>query len=196
MREALWWSRLPIGSDTVCAELGCAPGGSAQALLERGAIVLGVDPAEVDPSVLKHPNFIHLRGRVRQIRRRDFFPARYIVADMNVAPEYTLDAVEELVAHERIHIHGLLLTIKLPDWTAADRIADYVARVRSWGFREVRVRQLQHNRQEICLAALRRRALRKKPPAPKRRAASSVDRSLELPADPPSEPSANPSTDK
>jgi hypothetical protein len=30
----------------------------------------------------------------------------------------------------------------------------YLERVRSWGFNQVSARQLQHNRQEICVAAL------------------------------------------
>ena len=36
MHEALLWSRLPIQAGDVCAELGSSPGGSCQALLERG----------------------------------------------------------------------------------------------------------------------------------------------------------------
>jgi hypothetical protein len=33
-------------------------------------------------------------------------------------------------------------------------LPEYIDRIRSWGYRDVRARQLQFNRQEICVAAL------------------------------------------
>ena len=41
---------------------------------------------------------------------------------MNVAPEYTLDAVESIVTHAEVNIRGLLLTLKLPQWTLAEEV--------------------------------------------------------------------------
>ena len=66
--------------------------------------------------------------------------------------------VEPIVTHERVRIHGLLLTLKLLDWGFAEQIPEYVSRVRGWGFEYVRCRQLSQNRREFCLAALRRRS--------------------------------------
>ena len=74
---------------------------------------------------------------------------------MNVAPSYTLDTVEAIVTYPQVLVRGLLLTLKLPEWTLAAELPVYLDRVRSWGYPDVRARQLQHNRQEICLAALR-----------------------------------------
>ena len=161
MEEALRWSRLPIHRGARCAEIGSAPGGASQALLERGLIVTGIDPAEMHPKVLEHPNFTHLRRRVIQARRREFRKIRWLTADMNVAPNFTLDAVEAIVTHPNVSVRGLLLTLKLPDWELAEEVPQYIDRVRSWGFNLVRVRQLVHNRQEICLAALQRPFQRK-----------------------------------
>ena len=45
------WSDLPLEPDDECVEIGCAPGGASQALLERGLFVTGIDPADVDPVV-------------------------------------------------------------------------------------------------------------------------------------------------
>jgi len=156
MEEALRWSQLPVEPGARWAELGSAPGGSSQALLDRGMIVTGIDPAEMDARVLAHPRFTHLRGRVTQIRRREFRKIRWIAADMNVAPSYTLDAVEAIVAHPEVHVRGLLLTLKLPQWKLAERVPEYLDRVRSWGYNVVRARQLVHDRREICLAALQK----------------------------------------
>ena len=74
---------------------------------------------------------------------------------MNVAPSYTLDAVEAIVTHPEVNIRGMLITLKLFQWEMAGEIPAYLDRVRSWGYNLVSARQLQHDRQEICVAALR-----------------------------------------
>lgn len=156
--EALAWSRLPIPPGSRIADLGSAPGGTSQALLEMGHWVLGIDPAEMSSRVLQHPRFTHLRLRTTQVRRREFRNIHWLLSDMSVAPDYTLDAAESIVTRADVRIHGMLLTLKLLEWRFSERIGDYVGRVRSWGFDRVWTRQLAHNRQEICLAALKGRA--------------------------------------
>jgi 23S rRNA (cytidine2498-2'-O)-methyltransferase len=156
MAEALAWSGLPIAEGQKFVEIGCSPGGASQALLDRGMRVIGIDPARVEPSVLAHPKFTHVQKRGADVRRREFRGVTWLAADMNVAPDYTLDTVEAIVTHSAVNIRGLLLTLKLLEWKLADSIPAYVERVRSWGYREVRARQLPHQRQEICLAAVRR----------------------------------------
>ncbi len=161
MNEALEWSALPLARGEICVELGCSPGGAAQALLERGLFVVGIDPAEVDPLVAEHPNFIHVRRRSLDVPKRDLQRAKWLAADMNVAPSYTLDAVEDIVLHKTPSIRGLVLTLKLADWSLSSEIGKFVKRVKSWGYRDVRTRQLAFNRQEICLVALKSRAQRR-----------------------------------
>jgi 23S rRNA (cytidine2498-2'-O)-methyltransferase len=153
MEEALLWSQLPMQAGQRVAEIGCAPGGAAQALLSRGLLVTGIDPALVDPCVAAHPNFTQIRKRGHEVRRREFRKTRWIVADMNVAPRYTLDTVEAIVTHPEANIRGMLLTLKLLDWSMAHEIPLYLARIRSWGFTDTHARQLAHNRQEVCVAA-------------------------------------------
>ena len=156
MEEALRWAELPIPSGARVAEIGSAPGGASQALLGRGLLVTGIDPAEMHPTVLAHPHFTHIRRRSTQVRRREFRKIRWLTADMNVAPNYTLDAVEGIVTHPEVHIRGLLLTLKLPQWKLAAHIPEYLDRIRGWGYNLVRARQLQHDRREICVAALQK----------------------------------------
>jgi 23S rRNA (cytidine2498-2'-O)-methyltransferase len=161
MEEGLRWSQLPILRGAQVAEIGSAPGGASQALLARGLLVTGVDPAEMAPIVMDHPHFRHIRRRSTQVRRREFRKIRWLTADMNVAPNYTLDAIEAIVTHPQVSIRGLLLTLKLPDWGLARRVPEYLDRIRDWGYNEVQARQLQHDRREICVAALQKPFCRK-----------------------------------
>ncbi len=161
MNEALAWSRLPLNPGDACVEIGSSPGGSCQALLDRGLLVTGIDPAEMDPLVLEHPRFRHVRKRAADLKRREFRDVRWLFSDANVAPKHTLDTVEAIVTHREVHIRGLLLTLKFPDWQLAERLDEYLARVRDWGYRYVRARQLAFNRQEVCVVALRRRSLKR-----------------------------------
>ena len=153
--EGIRWSELPISEGARCADIGCAPGGSSQALLYRGCEVWGVDPAAMAPQVLAHPAFTHIRKKSADARRRDLRKIRWVMADMNVAPKYTLEALESLTMHPEINIRGMLFTLKLLQWSLAKEIPAYLEQVRSWGFQHVKARQLQHNRQEICIAALK-----------------------------------------
>lgn len=153
--EGLRWSGFPIGRGARCADIGASPGGGSQALLARGAEVLGVDPAEMAPAVLNHPDFTHLRGKIHQLKRKLFRKTRWIICDMNVAPNYTLDALEELTLAREIEVRGLLFTMKLFQTELAKQIPEYLARVRGWGFNQIQVRQLTYNRQEVMVAALK-----------------------------------------
>ncbi len=171
MVEALAWSALPIAPNDRTVELGCAPGGASQALLDHGLQVLGIDPAKVDPRVLENERFTHVQKRAADVRRRDFRNVRWLAADMNVDPGTALDAVEAIVTHPSVSIRGMLITLKLLDWKLADAMDDYVRRVREWGYANVRVRQLAHNGQEVCLSAQRaaKKRSRKRSPIKRRR---------------------------
>lgn len=156
MTEALLWSALPLAPGDRCVELGSAPGGASQALLERGGIVTGVDPAEMDARVLAHPRFAHVRARAKDLKRSFYEPFRWLMSDANVAPNYTLDTVGAIVTHRRTRIEGLLLTLKLTKPELVDLLPAYCERVRSWGYANVRARQLAFNRAEVCVAASQR----------------------------------------
>jgi 23S rRNA (cytidine2498-2'-O)-methyltransferase len=161
MTEGIEWSRLPIRAGDWCVEIGCAPGGSCQVLLERGLKVMGIDPAEVDPTILGHPNFTHVQKRGRDLKRREFRGYRWLVCDSNVTPTQTLDTIEDIVTHEDVHIRGLLITLKLANWDLAEAIPAYLDRIRGWGYQYVRARQLSFGRREICVAAMRSRSVRR-----------------------------------
>ena len=154
MAEAIAWSRFPIVAGQWCVELGAAPGGACQYLLERGLHVIAVDPADLDDRLKSEPNLIHMRCRSREVRRARLKHARWLFADLNVAPTYTLDTVGDLVSSSKIGIHGMLLTLKLMSLDLVQNIPEFIARVAGWGFSGIHVRQLAFNRREVCLMAV------------------------------------------
>ncbi|MCA9214553.1 MAG: hypothetical protein KDB27_15885, partial [Planctomycetales bacterium] len=161
MNEALAWSRLPIAEGDRIVEIGSAPGGACQALLERGLLVTGVDPSDMHEAVASHANFTHIKKRGADLKRKEYSDFKWLVVDTNVAPTHTLDTVDAIVNHDRTNIRGMLLTLKLPEWKLTDQVPEYLDRIRSWGYGDVRARQLANNRQEICVAVLRSKAKRR-----------------------------------
>ncbi len=156
LEEALLWSELPIRPGDRCVEIGSAPGGSCAALLERGCLVTGIDPAEMDPAVLANPRFTHVRARARDVPRAVFRDARWLMSDANVAPKHTLDTVETIVTAHGVQIEGLVLTLKLTDPRSAAQLPAFHKRIRGWGYARVRARQLAFDRQEVCVVATAR----------------------------------------
>lgn len=148
--EALEYAELPLAAGDRCVEIGSSPGGSCLALLERGLLVTGIDPAEMDPGVLAHPNFTHLRARAKDVKRAVFRDCRWLVMDANVAPNYTLDTVDGLLSQPGVRPTGLILTLKLTDAKLAEQLPAMAQRIRRHGYRRVRMRQLAFNRQEVC----------------------------------------------
>ena len=163
LREAVLWSGMPLLPGDSCAEIGAAPGGACQALLEMGMKVIAVDPARLDQSLNDEPNLIHLQRRGKEIPRKQLRDVAWLFTDINVPPNYTLDLVEDLVAHDDVKFKGMLLTLKMSDWELAERIPEYLERVKSWGYGFVKSRQLAFNRREICLMAFKNKAVRRRP---------------------------------
>ena len=100
LKEALLWSGMRVSEGDLCAELGSSPGGACQLLLEMGANVLAIDPAELDEEVLQHPNLIHIRRRGHEVRKREFRDVKWLFSDINMVPQYTLDTVSAIVSHD------------------------------------------------------------------------------------------------
>ncbi|OYP30465.1 SAM-dependent methyltransferase [Rhodopirellula sp. MGV] len=150
--ESIAWSGFDIAPGDLAVEVGSAPGGACGRMLELGMRVIGIDPAEMDPRIAEHPRFKHLRARAGDLPRKEFRGVKWLLADSNVKPEKTLVTIENIVKHSVCEIEGLLLTMKLGDYEVADRIPQWLKRIKSWNPVDVRVRQLARNRCEVCLA--------------------------------------------
>jgi 23S rRNA (cytidine2498-2'-O)-methyltransferase len=153
MYEALLWSGFAVKAGERCVEIGSAPGGASQCLLAQGLDVVGIDPAEMDRAVLADPHFRHIRKRSKEVPRSEFVGIDWLTCDVNLPPNYTLDTVKAIVTQPGVKLKGMLLMLKLVDWSLAQEIPEYLECLRFRGFRHIRARQLHYNRQEICVAA-------------------------------------------
>ena len=73
--------------------------------------------------------------------------------DANVAPSYTLDTLDGVLTQAGARPEGLVLTLKLTDPAWAEKLPQLAERIRRYGYRRVRMRQLAFNRQEVCAVA-------------------------------------------
>ena len=137
-------------------ELGAAPGGACQRLLEAGLRVVGVDAAVVDPTVAAHPRFEQWRMRAREVPLRRFRGFDWLLTDMNIDPSSTMAALGRLLESASDRPRGVIATLKLPEWSRAAELAGWLDRFRAWGY-EPRARQLSTGGRELCVCAVDRR---------------------------------------
>ncbi len=150
--EAITWSGFEMRPGDVVVEVGSAPGGACGRLLELGLNVIGIDPADMDPRIAEHKRFTHHRARAGDLPRKVFRGAKWLLADSNVAPEKTLTTIKHIVMHRESTLVGLLITLKLGEYAAADRIEDWIEQIKPWRPMDIQVRQLARNRCEVCFA--------------------------------------------
>ncbi len=145
---------LPFDHQERVLELGSAPGGASQFLLEQDMQVLGVDPAQMDEKILKHINFKHLRKPFEHLEQGDFSKdVDWIVSDINLPPTIILKEIDRLLKF--LEPRGLVLTLKMNDPKHLELLSETVANFKKKGFRKVELKYLPSHRQEIALIALR-----------------------------------------
>ncbi len=160
--ESLLWSGIPIATGDICVEVGSSPGGSCQRLLELGAKVIAIDPADMHPTIAGHPDMTHVRKRGRDVSQRVLATGKWLFVDTNIAPTSTLAISESILCNKSSRFQGAIITLKMLDDELAESTAVHIERVQSWGFQFVKMRHLAFGRQELCLVALRQKGLRRK----------------------------------
>jgi 23S rRNA (cytidine2498-2'-O)-methyltransferase len=163
LEEAAHLYLIPLKKGDTTVEIGSAPGGASFALVQRGLNVVGIDPGAMEPAFLENAGraFQHLRKPVLQVDREEL-PKRFewLLLDMNVDPETALPVIEEWVPVLEGKLKGVILTLKLNDWSLTERIPGYLERLRALGLTRLRARQLSSNKQEFCVYGLTRAGLR------------------------------------
>jgi len=145
--------------EQVC-ELGAAPGGACQRLLEAHLKVVGVDPATMHPQLVEHEHFTHWKKRARDVRIRNFADFDWILTDMNIDPANTMASLERILSSCPHKPRGIIATLKLSDLSHAEELDQWCTSCTSWGY-QTRVQQLSTGGQEICLVAEKKNFSRK-----------------------------------
>jgi hypothetical protein len=153
IEEAIELFGLGIGEGQCVLEVGCAPGGAAWALLNRGCQVIGVDPAEMDPRVTSNPWFTHIKKPFQELTEKDYQGVDWWLSDLNLAPGSVLSHLGRLL-RTADKPRGLVLTLKLAKPEVALELAEHEERVRKWGY-QTQVRLLPSHHKEVVLIARR-----------------------------------------
>jgi 23S rRNA (cytidine2498-2'-O)-methyltransferase len=162
IEEAIQAFALPVRAGEVALELGAAPGGAAYALARRGVSVFAVDPADMAAQALtfRGPNgarITHLPVAMGALDKAMLpRPVHWLLMDVHLAPQVALRGVARIVRMLSPGLHGVVFTLKLNDWSFAERISAFLAQVRAMGVQAPRARQLASHRQEIAIAGLMR----------------------------------------
>lgn len=161
--EAMERFAIPMAAEDIALELGSAPGGAVYALLERGLQVIGVDAAAMDPIFMRPPfrkRFQHIPISIREARTSDL-PKHvdWLLSDMNVEPALTLAAIKKLLGPFQLRPKGLILTMKLNDWSLVKSVPAWLKQIKALGYDKIMSKQLFHNRQEFMVYATRENPL-------------------------------------
>jgi 23S rRNA (cytidine2498-2'-O)-methyltransferase len=151
--EAIATFDIPLVAGQRAVELGASPGGACQRLLEAGLHVVGVDPALVDERVGRHERFEQWRMRARDVKLKAFRGFDWVVADMNIDPSSTMEAIGRAVTAPGARPRGIIATLKMPTWARAADLPTWLETFARWGFAP-RARQLSTGGREVCVVAL------------------------------------------
>jgi 23S rRNA (cytidine2498-2'-O)-methyltransferase len=134
-----------------CVDLGAAPGGWTWVLLERRARVTCVDPGKLAPDIARRKGVTQILGSAFDYEPRE--PVDWLLCDMAWRPL----EVAALLAKwgRRRWARSLVANIKLPMKHKAEFLGRVRRVVEGGGWRDVRTRQLYHDRDEITLVAWR-----------------------------------------
>jgi hypothetical protein len=146
-------------------EVGASPGGGTVALLERGAAVVAIDPAPLDPRVHalateKGLGLTHLAKVTSHLTAADLHalgaPAVALCSDMNLAPSAALAQIERVWPLLRKSARFALITLKMNDLGAVRSLPGVHERLCALGLGAPEYVHLPSHRREI-VAVLERR---------------------------------------
>jgi 23S rRNA (cytidine2498-2'-O)-methyltransferase len=149
--EALEWLGVSPGKGDLCVDLGSAPGGWTRRLVERGARVVSVDPAQLAPDLRAHPRVKHVLESAF-----DFAPdaaVDWLFCDMAWRPLEVAQLLGKWV--RRGWAAQLVANVKLPMKDKLPVVWRVRCSLEDAGWRRVRVRQLYHDRDEVTVTARR-----------------------------------------
>jgi 23S rRNA (cytidine2498-2'-O)-methyltransferase len=147
LEEAFAWMGTAPAAGAACVDLGASPGGWTATLRKRGARVVAVDRAPLDPPLDRDPEIATVIGNAFNFTPSA--PVDWLVCDVVAEPQRSLALVERWLSESLCR--NLVVTIKFKGRADYGRLAALpalFARVRP---RFARVKQLAHNKNEVTV---------------------------------------------
>lgn len=136
-------------------ELGCSPGGMSYYFLQQGLGVLGVDTGDVDEASLK--KFGDFRFARVKSQSLDYDKIQsdihWLAVDLNLAPKIVLPLISQAMDEKRKTLKGLIWNLKIKNVDTLSHFPHWIKELKSFGFKEVYLKQLVSNAQEITVFA-------------------------------------------
>lgn len=149
LEEALSSLSLQPGKGELCVDLGAAPGGWTQRLIQRGARVHAIDPGDLTAELMRHPKVKHFKASAFAFEPEE--PADWLFCDMAWRP---LEVAQLLAKWARRGWASMLVAnLKLPMKDKLPMIAQCKAILFDAGWQNLKVRQLYHDRDEVTVTA-------------------------------------------
>lgn len=148
--EAIEVFGLDMSQYHTAADLGAAPGGWTNALLANGLKVTAIDPANMDPELLKNPKLKHYKEMTQTYLTRDLGQKfDCIVNDMK------MDVIQSAsITNEFEHVLSengiILMTFKLPNKYSYLNIKRGIEELQKC-YDFISAKQLFHNRSEVTV---------------------------------------------
>ncbi len=149
LEEALAWCGHTPASGEVCVDLGAAPGGWSQVLVDRRCHVVAIDPGRLAPEIAR---------RVEHLRMNAFsfapeIPADWVVCDMAYRPLEVAALLARWGRHRWAQF--LIANFKLPMKKRVEMVGRIREILATGGWTGLKIRQLYHDREEVTAFAWR-----------------------------------------
>ncbi len=151
LEEAFFWVGAEPRQGERSVDLGASPGGWTATLLKRGAQVIAVDRAPLEPPLARDARVTTVIGNAFTYQ-----PARavdWMVSDVVCEPPRSLDLAQRWLAAGLCR--NLIVTVKFKGRTGYRILEGVPDRLAAAGAGFVRVKQLAHNKNEVTILARR-----------------------------------------
>lgn len=146
--EALAWLAVDVGSDDIVVDLGAAPGGWTKVMRDKGAKVIAVDRAALDPGLTKDPGVTHLKQDALGIDLAGH-KASIVLCDVIWTPDNAVTIADRVTRTPSARAAVITLKLKDPiDWASLKAARSLLHRPGGWSGR---IKHLMANKLEVTM---------------------------------------------